>query len=343
MKLFIDSLEYKYRRDYVYPNFWVGTEIPVRYDDNGIYYSYDVADNVSDLLALTQYYVSTTGNDSNDGLSEGQACATIQGAIDLGAKNIKVLEGGYTGTDFVRDYYNDIAIVGVGTVTFTKSVNTQFFIIPRNAPRRIYFENITFNRNLHFSGSTSFSNLGSLGYLKDVTLITPTSLDGTLNENGISSESIPMILQGCESSNANRDCFNYHNNFSVADFECIEINCTASNPSYNDVNTNNQSSTAHDGMRMLRIDGSYLNGNSQVIADTNTGMKTVMIGCTVDQQKAINSGGTTILSTEEGEAFKCNLLGLSAPLNITAAGSEELTLKDCNSEHTTTTGNVIVI
>lgn len=342
MKLIYTGLNSE-KGNYTYPLWWLGTQIPVTYDANGVYYSYNVSDNVSDLLALTQYYVSTVGDNGNTGLSEVQACATIQGAIDKGAKNIKVLAGAYDGSDFVQNYYTDIAVVGVGTVTFTKSVNTYFAIIPRDAPRRIYFENITFNRNLDFVGTPTFSNLGSKGYLKGVILTTPTSIDGTTNRNGISSESIPMILQGCTSSNANRDNFNYHNAKGVANFECIEIDCISENPSNNDSNTNNQSSTAHEGTMMLRIGGNYLNGNSQVIADTNTGAQSVLIGCTMDQQKALSGGGATILSVGKGEAFKCDLLGISAPLNITSESPYDLTLRDCNSQHTTETGTIIIL
>jgi len=328
---------------YRYPSWWTGTRIAVRWTPTGAVHNYEITNNanVAALLATTHYYVSTTGNDGNGGLSEGDSLATVQGAINKGATHVRVLEGTYPDTSFVQNYYTNIAIVGVGTVLFTKAENSVFNIIPRNAPRNIYLENIEFGRGVSFVGTTTYSNLGSNGYLKNVRCLTPTSTDEANNTNGIETNSIPLILQDCVSSNANLDNFNYHNTFSVSDFECIEIDCVSADPSNCLAGGANQCTTAHDGTKMLRIGGDYTNGNSQVVADVGIGGQSVLLGCTLDQQKAISGGGNTVIQTADGECWHCNLLGdLATGLGVSAVDGT-LTIKDSYSQHTTETGTIV--
>lgn len=414
MKFYFNSLNKNTLSSYTYPTWWTGTIIPIVYDSNQVYHSYNVTNNVSDLLSETPYYISTSGSDLNNGLSEINALATMSKAISLGAKLVYISAGFYDKGILNPGIINrDLAIIGVGDVYDTKhesftwslvsgiyesttiSINSildkvtldgdgyftnyifkssiaevqatsgtwwydgsKTYVNPLNATSdlltntsifssyvgnsfRLYIENITYTNGI---SSNPRNNLITFNlYMKNVKLPYPSRNDDVGGENGITINSTFTIFQNCISNNSNRDNFNYHNGITgigVLNYECIEIDCEAKNPSYLDINSNNQSSTAHDGMKMLRINGSYLNGNTQVIADTNSGTESIILGSTIDQQKAI--GGITILQTAKGEAFKCNLLGLSSPLNITAEIPETLVLKNCNSQHTQVTGDVII-
>lgn len=174
----------------------------------------------------------------------------------------------------------------------------------RSDDGRLYLENLTL-AHMRFSatGITSSSTLET--YYKNV--VNPYGSTDA-NRNAFTFlECKKSHLQNCISINSRRDGFNYHNFTGITNATVVEINCKAYNSGINDSNTNNQCSSAHDGIKILRIGGYYYGGENQTIADVNTNTQTVMVGCelnTGDQQAA-----TTVFLGVDADLYGCKLLG----------------------------------
>ena len=63
-----------------------------------------------DISSLITYYVSTNGNDENDGLSKETPFATLKQAMLVGATHIAIEKGEYPATNVKFENKNDIHI-----------------------------------------------------------------------------------------------------------------------------------------------------------------------------------------------------------------------------------------
>jgi hypothetical protein len=302
------------------------------------------------------YYVSTTGNDANDGLSAGAPLRLIQTALakadvdvvyvkaghytkgynwmDGPVRNVSViatggrvvssthqagltwaLDGTYTNTyktirtgtqncvdtgiiDVNGDYsaltlqasaadvdanpgswYTDATLVYVrlsddGVATGTRvRVYTGISNGRISAGAHVYAENIDFEGGLSGAALVGGTAPGqdTRGYFKNCTF------KYTRLYNGLTVGATSLVIcQGCVSARNGKDGFNYHVSLGAAG-NAIEIDCV-SRDNYTVTENTNQASSAHDGAKIVRINGEYYGPGGQTIADV-LGAYSWNLGC----------------------------------------------------------------
>lgn len=99
-----------------------------------------------------------------------------------------------------------------------------------------------------------------------------------VSTNGFYTDNVRDIkLLDCVGLNASRDIFNYHSTKTGGGM-VLELNCIGDNAGEVDLNTNNNISTAHDGIHIVRINTKAHNSRGPVIADVN-GCVSILIDC----------------------------------------------------------------
>lgn len=90
-------------------------------------------------------------------------------------------------------------------------------------------------------------------------------------------------FDNCKAMYASKDGFNYHKHANGDIPRFIEVNCVGANNGLDGVagtsNPYQNGSTAHDGVKGLRINGTYYNNNGGNVADVNENTETVNILC----------------------------------------------------------------
>ena len=184
-----------------------------------------------ELAAGNTIYVSTAGSDSNDGLSEANAVATINHAVDIADGKIVILAGEYTVTS-ILNINKDLEITGQGDVTIKSNskysvdvwddyweewdTETHYMLINNSANLKL--DNIKFTLVPASVSDQLINNLGNLymtdcefsnikitsgrgviqnakgGYaeVKDTTFQTASSTYGAINNNG------ELLVDGCK-------------------------------------------------------------------------------------------------------------------------------------------------
>lgn len=108
--------------NFEYPEWYSGLIIPIIENGKLISTTFDIEKlNWVQKIIFTEtpYYISTTGNDSNDGLTELTPKKTIVNSLSIGAKLIYMLEGNYHKSTFGVNYNlngDEVVIIGVGKV-----------------------------------------------------------------------------------------------------------------------------------------------------------------------------------------------------------------------------------
>jgi hypothetical protein len=135
-----------------------------------------------------------------------------------------------------------------------------------------------------------------------------------------------VYLNECVAAYGFRDNFNYHSSFDqkngrTESSRAIEVNCISymngdfnritseDHPVENSANSNN-SSTAHDGMYILRVGGRYFNSQGHHVGDTGCTM-TLTVGTEIYDimHSPSHTIGVSIGSTAQGCAFDCYVTG----------------------------------
>lgn len=369
---------------YTYPNWWEGVRIPLAIKNDTSIHKYDI-DNVFNLEDYTPYYVSASGNDSNDGLSKSSPKATISSCLSDGAELIYMLEGVYYRDTFIINIAlsgKDLIIIGLGDVFLTQAqagltwtlTSNNTYKSARSAIVGVIDSTFTnaygYRKSLDLASSiTECENTPGTYYTDDVDVWVHTederipdsdilpclrlpryveSDDGRLylknltmaymefQNRGVSSSSsleiyyknivnpygsrIPSVnsfrfynfklcvTQECIAINPRLDGFNYHNFSNVPNSNVVEIDCQAYNAGINDSGVSNQCSSAHGGIKILRIGGSYYGGDRQTIADVNIGTQAVFVGCELNTGD-IQTDNTNIYLGVDADFYGCKLLG----------------------------------
>lgn len=206
---------------------------------------------------------------------------------------------------------------------------------------RLLMENIEIAFSLSFLSNTSASTFEV--YLKDYSIPYPRKykVTDTGSENGLSINGISMVLENCSGKNSSSDVFNYHNTLGIAKMDVTEIDCNIKNPNFEGKNTNGiyQCSTVHEGVNMLRVNGTYENGDKDAIKDVGTS-SSVLIGCAISNDGSVRSGQDIgSLSVIDGYCYKVVFQG-SGDIE----GSSNLDLVSCTIDPLAVmVGNVNII
>lgn len=158
------------------------------------------------------------------------------------------------------------------------------------------------------------------------------------NKNNVSFLSISeAYLHKVKSYNSYRDGFNYHNYNGVQNPFVYEIFCESYNAGYNDSNTNNQCSSSHEDIDIIRIGGSYYGGNDDTIADV-ADVNTIILGCEINTgNEQVN---TYVVRMQNGIIDSSKLYG-----NKTIEGGlfpKEVLIRNSIYEINSITNNVII-
>lgn len=94
------------------------------------------------------------------------------------------------------------------------------------------------------------------------------------------------FFQNCTAAHSSNDGFNYHIGNGVLP-KFIEVNCTGRNNGFQGANNNN-GSTAHDGIKGIRVNGTYFLNEGPNIADVDDETEIWMLGVTANRSRATN-------------------------------------------------------
>lgn len=146
-----------------------------------------------------------------------------------------------------------------------------------SADCRLYMENITI-----IGGASNFQTSKSPDYDFEIILNDCTFLYALYDRAAVRFAGGNALLVSCKVAHARDDGFGYvaynaDSQYVVTNF--VEINCVgANNGLYADVENKN-GSTAHSGIKGIRINGLYYNNNGGNVADVQEDTQTVNLGC----------------------------------------------------------------
>ena len=105
--------------------------------------------------------------------------------------------------------------------------------------------------------------------------------DRAADTDAVSIQGANAIFQRCKAYYSNKDGFNYHKYMDNVT-NAIEIDCSAGYNGYQRITENyaaSNGSTAHDGTKVLRINGIYHNSRGPNVADVQNNTMSVNLGC----------------------------------------------------------------
>ena len=209
-------------------------------------------------------FVSTNGDDSNDGLTISTPKKTFESALAVSdVTSLILLEGNYNvGTHFTAGLTvsADINIIGIGNVVISSGTGN-----PVTFTGNLYCENVIFsggNNTVIFKPTTA-SKTGTFYHCK---------FKNSYRLNGLSIQGGKAYVVECEAFDNAYDGFNYHANDTDSIIaKSIEIGCKAyNNGLINLSGTEGQSSnasTSHDNCDIIRVNGEYHTCHGGVVAD----------------------------------------------------------------------------
>lgn len=130
------------------------------------------------------------------------------------------------------------------------------------------------------------------------------------NNNGFSINTAGLaILESCQAGYNRLDDFNYHKPSGFAAGHVIEINCGSLGVSGVGLSLNNQISTIHDGVKILRIGSDFGGSGDQVISDVNAGSMAWNVGLRLgaSRDESSRNTGYELSDGAEGWLYDCDL------------------------------------
>jgi hypothetical protein len=164
--------------------------------------------------------------------------------------------------------------------------------------------------------------------------------DATQSKDAVSILGATAIFVKCEASFSNKDGFNYHQYNGIVSYG-IEIDCIGKCNGYgNTGDPYNNGSTAHDGYKVIRINGIYHDNYGANVADVHVNTKSLNLGCvafdsTADQSNnacadfAAQQSGTTM--------YLDNCRAFGSKYNLYCADGAAMYVKKC--EYSTKNSN----
>lgn len=130
------------------------------------------------------------------------------------------------------------------------------------------------------------------------------------DKNGFSINTAGLaILENCQAGYNRLDGFNYHKPSGFAAGRVIEINCGSLGVSGVGLSLNNQVSSIHDGVKILRIGSDFWGSGDQVISDVNAGSMAWNVGLRLgaSRDESSRNTGYELSDGAEGWLYDCDL------------------------------------
>ena len=170
-------------------------------------------------------------------------------------------------------YYTDGTLVYVHRKDNSAPVNSDVFVIVQAVSVQVTFglDKYFMMRNItHLYGGNGqpyyFTALTNIGRVISDNVVVYSTTD---NANGISCRGIKSMWSfNCKAIDIARDGFNYHDYTNQTLF-VFEYNCFAENCGLTDANDNNNATTAHDAIKILRVGSKGAKTKGPVCIDAN--------------------------------------------------------------------------
>lgn len=217
------------------------------------------------INGIGEVWVATNGNDTTGDGTEDNPYATITKALTSSAATIKIKAGTYSqGTHYAN--HADFAgknIIGVGNVTLQNNASGNYPTVTASA----YIENIIVKHGNATTNAAFIATCNASG--QKVCFVGCTFRDG--GGNGLSVTGIDAVLVNCKAYGNRLDGFNYHDKTvsnvtyvpNVLEIDCVAYNNGSSESGIDSCN----GSTAHDGTKIIRLNGEYYSCYGGVIAE----------------------------------------------------------------------------
>ena len=205
-------------------------------------------------------------------------------------------------------WYTDGSILYVNTIDnrtpdndLLVTLNIGAFNINLADDTIFYCENINFAGHHQSSPNLQIIN----AYNKGFVIMNNCKILGSSYGNGFATSGVKYVwLFNCISKNSFRDGFNYHNYINGKECFIFEYNCTAYDCGLLSPNGNNNATTCHDGIRILRIGTKGWNTKGPVLADVNA-CYSINYDCTMyDSTLLGGSTASAFFFSNDGEEEK---------------------------------------
>lgn len=246
-------------------------------------------------------------------------------------------------TDGSTVYINNGTIVDNSNTAVTlKTNNENLYVHTATANISVYLENlICIGGNVACLSIENNTTYVPTVYAKDCKFLYGGHA-GT--ENAVNIFGANAYFLNCEACYSKKDGFNY-SSLNGLGAQGIEINCIGSNNGRGTDDNSNNGSTAHNGSKVIRINGNYFNNKGTNVGDTQNNTESININCNAFDSIASTE---TLLNADfyaiEGDTimylYNCFAKGVSVT-NVRAGGNT--TIYNSNSEYTTSSGNIINI
>lgn len=206
---------------------------------------------------------------------------------------------------------------------------------------RLYMENITI-----IGGASNFQTNKSPDYDFEIILNGCTFLYALYDRAAVRFAGGNVLLVNCKVAYARDDGFGYvaynaDNQYVVTNF--VEINCIGANNGLNADVENKNGSTAHSGIKGIRVNGLYYNNNGGNVADVQKDTQTVNLGCEAYDSAAsdasqgfgLQQAGTTMW------LYNCKARGNNA--DLVAYGDTTAHIHNCHFGSVAGGGTIIQI
>lgn len=231
---------------------------------NGKYYA-DIDIENYKISGTGEVWVALDGDDTTGDGTENNPYATITKALTQNIPTIKIKSGTYIqGTHYATNVdFSGKNIIGVGRVTLQNDSSGHYCKANTNA----YIENIVFKHGNATTNSSFVTNTTTSG--QTICFVDCTFCDG--GANGLSAKGSDVICVRCVAYGNKLDGLNYHDNSSGENVyipNVLEIDCKAYNNGTSESGSDScNGSTAHDGVKIIRLNGEYYSCYGGVIAE----------------------------------------------------------------------------
>ena len=246
-------------------------------------------------------------------------------------------------TDGNTVYVNNGGTVDNSNTAVTlKTNNENIYVHPSTANISVYLEHI-----ICIGGNVACLSIeNNTTYIPTVYAKDCKFLYGghALSENAVNIYGANAYFLDCDACYSKKDGFNYSSLNGITS-QGIEINCTGSNNGRGTDDDSNNGSTAHNGAKVIRINGNYFNNKGSNVGDTQNSTESININCNsfdsiASTETLLNADFYAIEGSVVMYLYNCFAKGNSVT-NVRAGSSA--TIYNSNSEYNTSSGNIVNI
>lgn len=244
----------------------------------------------------------------------------------------------------VNSWYTDGSTVYVNTVEQPKvyTLNSVVGLVAKNTSDcKLYVENLTV-----IGGDTSFKTNKSVNFNLEIILNKCKFLYNVSSQTSVKIQGGNILSNNCIVMYSKGDGFGYlHQNESLENVETnfVEINCVGANNGIGGTQDNMNGSTAHGGVKGIRVNGLYYNNFGANVGDVQTDTQTLNLGCSVFDSCATSMNQGFGLQQAGATVWLYNCIGYGNSADLVAYGNTTAYTHNCNFGRTAGGGTIIEI